>query len=261
MTNPKIVSRITKLLRIAHTHKNEPLGTTSQAIAETLMRKHGIRVELEDEKVWNSRSHLLFAARAPNAWREWLGETLAAVYRCDLTTCVQGGRWQLWIYSHSADRVTACRNHFEFLEAQIQANTNSQEQALIGWSGVFVVGEKPRNKTKAESSYGMGLTRTSMAALLEDLGYHGPLPFEIGFDPDDFKELVKDPFEVDEAPLDAVSLTRYVHTEPVDVPKHLQVTPNEPDMVEPILIWFRRGMDDSPYVLRIPANLEDVFGE
>lgn len=252
------VDRITKLLRLARDQEGTPQGSTARKIAEKLMRRHGIEVELEDREEEEAKLALLSVDPLPVEWKEYLGHALTVIYRCEYASRWTGAAWNLHAYANEADRVATCLDHFRFIHDQVAAKARSLERMLA----------RGRIKTEQErenivASYAEGLIYAVAESLIRKVGWLGQLPFVEGpFDLEKFNAVTLDPLAVDE-PEDTgePGLRRFRYSAPADppFPDDGNVQPPPMRSMDPELGWFDRGVHDSRYLSAIPTRLLDAF--
>lgn len=248
------VQRIVKLLRLARDQEGTPEGKTAAKQAVLLQKRHGIQVELEDIEEAMEKSAQLVVEPEPVAWKEYLGETLATIYRCECDPRWTGVSWQLWVHSDEAERVATCLDHFTYLHDQVR---NRSRRIRVRQAHL----PKPTQENK-EQSYAEGLVYEASRALLRRLGWHGEVPFIAeGFDPDEFLAKSRDPLEPpEEHDTGEPGLRRYRYQAPHDpVVEDDATRPPPNEVVDTDVSMFARGRSDVRYLRLIPGRLEDVF--
>lgn len=119
----RLVRKIAKLLRIAKADPG-PQGRTAKGLADTLMRKHNIKVVLSDlEKSEKDKDayRALEVSPKPIWWRLILLNDIAPMYSCrGMSTRGQDGEmWFLWVLGKQAD-IQRCSIHYEWLLSRIR---------------------------------------------------------------------------------------------------------------------------------------------
>lgn len=260
MSNQAIIDRITKLLRLARDQEGTPEGKTASSLAKLLMQRAGIVVELMDAEDEESKWSLLTTDVFPVPWKEYLGVTMAAAYRCECLPRATPVAWQLWAFSEESDRLSSCRDHYGYVSNQVQNRV-----AMMASRMRF----HPRDDVSKETrsmidSYASGLVFSFSQRLLACLGWEGDPPFAEDFDMDDFLKKAKDPLssddgcdeEIDQGP----GLVPYRHRSPADHvfdETHREPPPDDVLQFDPNM--FAQGQQHAQYLSLVPSRLADVF--
>lgn len=250
------VQRIVKLLRLARDQPDQPEGKTAAKLAGLLQKKLGIEVELEDEDEAQEKSAMLVVESEPIAWEEFLGTTMATVYRCDHAPRWTGASWQFWIYSEDADRVAICQDHFKYLHEQIYFRSRRLATRQLGRSLI--------ERENMAQSYAEGLVVEASIRILARLGWHDAPPFvESGFDLEKYSAEARDPLEPTVEDNGEPGLRRYryraaPHEETLADEVHNAPPPPQRPMDTDLSV-FARGRHDVGYLRLIPGRLEDAF--
>jgi hypothetical protein len=260
MSSQAIVDRITKLLRLARDQEGTPEGKTASSLAKLLMQRAGIVVELMDAEDEESKWSLLTTDVFPVPWKEYLGVTMAAAYRCE---CLPKGTpvaWQLWAFSEENDRLSSCRDHYGYVRNQVENRVAMMAARMRLYS-------LPDDSTETRSmidSYASGLVFSFSKRLLACLGWEGTPPFAEDFDMEDFLDKAKDPLfnedeneeEVDQGP----GLVPYRHRSPADHvfdESHQETPPDDVLQFDPNM--FAQGQQHAQYLSLVPSRLADAF--
>jgi hypothetical protein len=265
MSDEPLIRRITKLLRLARDQPGTPEGRTAENLANLLMRKHELEVELEDHDVEESMSALLTTQPAPVRWMEYLAMTLAAAYRCSDAPHWTGLAWQLWIYSDDPLRVSSCQEHYRHLAEQL---LNRVEVMRTTDRLLYLLHMSKDRYDVLLSSYAQGVVYELSRRLLERLGWSDEPPFmEDGFDMERFCCEAWDPLELECPEVDdgfqEPGLRRLRHRiVPVSIPLaegHEDVPVPPPESTVMDFAMFAQGRRDGRYIHLIPSRLVDAF--
>ena len=223
------------------------------------MQQHGVRVELEEREVAEAKSAQLTVEPEPVPWKEYLGETMAAVYRCECAPRWTGVAWQLWIYAAEPERVATCLDHYEYLGEQVRHRADTLSTRLLHLRHT----DEERYENML-NSYAEGLVYDASKRLLAQLGWRGEVPFMAhGFDEEEFNNTARDPLNPDDDLEDTgePGLKRYRYQAPADPPFDDEPNANPPPnkVLETDPALFARGRRDSRYLSLIPSRLADAF--
>jgi len=254
-----LVRRITNLLRLARDQEGTNEGKNALRMAKLLMAKHGILVELEDRDTSDEKAAMIVVEPEPVPWPEYLGTTLATVYRCEYTPRWTGVAWQFWIYSNEPERVSTCRDHFDFVARQVATRTDVLAERLL-----YMRSRDPTRYENKLNSYAEGLVYQLATKLLRNVGWDGLPPFMAdGFDKEAYRAKTKDPLDPEPETEDTgePGLKRYRYVAPADPPfdeePNAAPPPNRVLDTDPEM--FARGRRESGYLTLIPARLADAF--
>ena len=120
----KIVHRIAKLLRRAE-RDDGPEADTARALAERLMSKHGVDVQLHEldagpEPLVHERMVMFLRSRDTEVWAQFLLQELAPLYSCvNRQEQSDDVGWMFYVMGAAA-QVELCAIHFEYLRRKVQ---------------------------------------------------------------------------------------------------------------------------------------------
>lgn len=253
MTEQQTIDRITRLLRLARDQEGTPEGRTAGNIAQVLMKRAGIVVELEERE--EATTAMLAVEPLPVPWKEFLACSIAAAYRCQFFPRWNGMCWQIWIASEP-ERVASCQDHYNFLSRQV-VNRITMIEASLG----YLRRSHPIRYETLVKSYSEGLVYECAKQLLALLGWAGPLPFE-QFDQDKFEEDAQDPLSHDsdeDQDHTEPGLMIYRYRAPADAFPDEELVEAPSSGLGYDSATFARGRSEQRHLTLVPARLSDAW--